>query len=95
MCTSNPRRGAVQVEVDAPERSSKRIGQSRRAFVVQTVGLAEDIRYACAREQIGFVQVVRYRQYGRRVVHQCALQSHAGLCGAADITCRLVSKIVR
>ena len=36
-------------------------------------------------KEIGFVQMLGYRQDGRRVIHQGALQCHARLSGASDV----------
>lgn len=46
MNTSYTNRGRVEVEVDAPQRGTERVGQTRFALIVKGVGLTKDQRYA-------------------------------------------------
>ena len=69
MHASDARSGAVEVEVEAPQRGAEGVREARGAFVVEGVGLAEDEGDAGVGEEGGFVELMGDARDSGGVVH--------------------------
>ena len=81
-------RRAPEVEVDAPEGSTEGVGEAGCALVVEGVGFAEDEGEGVVGKEGADIGLSRDGGDGGGVVHQGALQRHAGLGRAADVVVR-------
>lgn len=80
-------RGAVQRQVEAPQRGAEGVGETWPALVVERVGFAEDEGQAREGGDVaGERELGREFEAGGGVVHERALEGYAGLGGAGDVT---------
>lgn len=94
--TLEAHRSSIEVKVNAPERSSKGIGQAGSALVVERVALAKDegsglLGLGSGKNGIVLWEMALNRAYGPVVVHQGALQGDAKGGGTADVAVVFIS----
>lgn len=88
-------RRRVHVEVEAPERGAKRVGQAGLALKVQRVGLAKDERrrsLARGHNLPVLLDLLVHVARGACVVHERVLQSHAGRRRPVNVAATQVSQ---
>lgn len=94
--TLEAHRSGIEVKVNAPERGSKGVGQTRSALVVERVALAKDegsglLGRSSGENGIVLGEMALDRAYGPVVVHQGALQGDAKGGGTADVAVGFIS----